>query len=155
MEFELAGNVPGTNQSCLNLAGAATLRGTVGVTWGEGYVPAPGTSFPVLGFASCQGGFCCFDNFLLLGQGRQLTSVYSVTNLTLVTIAAPEPATVPLRVTVDGGALVCWPVEFPGYELYWSTNLTPPDWTLLPGATHRLLEAPPLAREKFFRLHQP
>ena len=155
MEFELAGNQPGTNQSRLNITGAAILRGTVGVVWGEGYVPSPGTSFPVLTFASRKGEFCCFDNFLLLGQGRRLTPVYSATSLTLATIAAPEPTAVPLRVTVEGSALVCWPVEFPGYELYWSPNLSQTNWTLLPGVTNHFLEASPLAREKFFRLQKP
>jgi len=155
MEFEVAGTDPGTNQSRLNITGAAILRGTVGVLWSDGYVPSPGTDFSVLGFASRAGEFCCFDNFLLLDQGRRLTPLYTATNLTLVTVAAPEPTNVPLRVTVDGSALVCWPVEFPGYELYWSTNLNLTNWTLLPDATNRHLESPPLAREKFFRLHKP
>ncbi|MBI3849093.1 MAG: hypothetical protein HY298_02205 [Verrucomicrobia bacterium] len=155
MEFELAGNLPGTNQSRLNITGAATLRGTVGVRWGEGYVPSPGTNFPVLTFASRQGEFCCFDNFLLLGQGRRLTPIYNATSLTFATVAAPEPTEVPLRVAVDSGALVCWPVEFPGYDLYWNTNLSVTNWTLLPGVTNRYLELPPLAREKFFWLSKP
>jgi hypothetical protein len=155
MEFELAGNDPGTNQSRLNIAGAATLRGSIGVLWDGGYVPSPGTNFPVLTFASRNGEFCCFDNFLLLGQGRRLAPVYSASSLTLNTVAAPEPASVPLRVTVDGSALVCWPLELPGYELYWSTNLSQTNWTLLPDATNHFLEAPPLALEKFFRLHKP
>jgi hypothetical protein len=155
MEFELAGNVPGSNQSRLNITGAATLRGTVGVRWADGYLPSPGTNFSVLTFASRQGEFCCFDNFLLRDQGRRLTPVYGATIFTLATVAAPEPATVPLRVTVDDGALVCWPVEFPGYELYWSTNLSLTNWTLIPGAANRHLESPPLPREKFFRLMRP
>jgi hypothetical protein len=155
MEFELAGNEPGTNQSRLNITGAATLRGTVGVRWADGYLPAPGTNFSVLAFASRQGEFCCFDNLLLLGQGRRLTPGYGATSFTLATIAAPEPTTVPLRVTVDDGALVCWPVEFPGCELYWSTNLSQTNWTVIAGATNRWLESAPLAREKFFRLHKP
>jgi hypothetical protein len=155
MEFELAGNTPGTDQSRLNIAGTATLRGSIGLHWGEGYLPEPGTDFPVMTFASRQGEFCCFDNFLLLGQGRRLTPVYSATSLTLATSTAPEPTAVPLRVTVEGGALVCWPVEFSGYELYWSTNLSRTNWTLLPDATNHFLESPPLAREKFFRLRKP
>lgn len=154
MEFELAGNDPGTNQSRLNITGAATLRGTVGVRWGDGYMPSPGTNFPVLTFASRNGEFCCFDNFLLLGQGRRLTPVYGATTLTLAAVAAPEPTSVPLRVTVDGGTLVCWPVEFPGHRLYWTTNLSFTNWTLISGSTDRWLESPPLAREKFFRLHK-
>jgi hypothetical protein len=153
--FELAGNVPGTNQSRLSITGAAGLRGSVGVHWVEDYLPFPGTTFPVLTFASRRGEFCCFDNFILLGHGRRLTPVYSPTSLTLATGAAPEPTTVPLRVTVDDGAIVCWPAEFPGYELYGTTNLGQTNWMLLFGATNRWLEAPPLAREKFFRLQKP
>jgi hypothetical protein len=155
MEFDLAGNTPGLDQSRLNITGAAMLRGTIGVRWGEEYLPSPGTNFLVITFASHQGEFCCFDNFILLGEGRRLTPVYSATSLTLATVAAAEPTTVPLRVTVDGDALVCWPAEFPGYELYWSTNLSQANWTLLPAATNHWLESAPLAREKFFRLKGP
>lgn len=155
MEFELAGNDPGTNQSRLSVTGDATLRGTVGVRWSEGYVPSPGTDFPVMTFAARHGEFCCFDNCILLGQGRRLVPVYSATNLTLATVTAPEPTMVPLRVTVDGGAIACWPVEFSGYELYWCTNLEEQLWTLAPGVTNRFLESPPLPGQKFYRLHKP
>lgn len=155
MEFDLAGTDPGTNQSRLNITGAARLRGSVGVNWIDGYVPPPGTNFVVLTFDSRQGEFCCFDNCLLLGQGRRLTPVYTATNFSLATLAAPEPTAIPLRVTVDGDALVCWPAEFTGYELYWSTNLGGTNWALLPGATNRWLESSPLPREKFFRLNRP
>ena len=153
IEFELAGNLPGTNQSRLNITGAAALRGTVGVLWGQGIVPLPGTDFPVLTFASHQGEFCCFDHSILLGQGRHLEPVYTATSFTLATVAASEPADIPLRVVVDGsGALVHWPMEFSGYELYWSTNLAQANWTLISGATNRCFELAPLPREKFFRL---
>jgi hypothetical protein len=154
-EFELAGNLPGTNQSRLNITGAATLRGIGGVRWSDGFVPEPGTNFPVMTFASRQGGFSGYDHCLLLGQGRRLVPVYSATTFNLNTVAAPEPETVPLHLTVDGDALVAWPVEFTGYELYWSTNLARTNWTRLPGATNRWIETPPLAREKFFRLFKP
>lgn len=155
MEFELAGNNPGTNQSRLNITGKATLRGTVGVRWAENYLPPPGTNYQVMAFASRDGQFCCLDNFFLLGQGRRLTPVYSATSLTLAAVAAPEPTSVPLRVAVDDGAIVCWPVEFPRYELDYCTNLSNSNWTHLPGVTNRYLEAPPLAREKYFRLREP
>jgi hypothetical protein len=155
LELELAGNLPGTNQSRLNITGLAKLGGTVAIRWQEGYLPDSGTLFPVLNFASRQGEFCCFDHCVLLGQGRRLEPLYAATSLTLATVAAPEPPAVPLRVTVDGGALICWPAEFTGYALYWSSNLAQPNWTRLSGVTNRWLEAPPLAREKFFRLQSP
>ena len=155
MEFDLAGNTPGTDQSRLNITGPARLRGSIGVRWADGYLPEPGTDFPVMTFDSHKGEFCCLDNLLLLGHGRRLTPVYSSTNLTLATRTAPEPTTVPLRVTVDGDALVCWPAEFSGRELYWSTNLSQTNWTLLPGVTSHHLETPPLVREKFYQLRNP
>jgi len=154
LEFELGGTTPGIDQSRLNVVGTATLHGTAGVHWVEGYVPLSGTSFPVLTFPSHEGNFCCFDNFILLGQGRRLESVYTAASFTLTTVAASEPTAVPLRVTVDGAALVDWPMGFSGYELYWSTNLSQTNWTLIPGITNHFLESPPLPRENFFQLRK-
>ncbi len=155
LELDVAGNLPGTNQSRLLVTGAATLHGTVAVHWDTNYLAEPGTNFQVLTFAARDGEFCCLDHFILPGQGRRLLPLYSSTNLVLATIAAPEPTDVPLRVAVDGAALICWPAEFPGCELFWSTNLGQPGWVLIPGLTNRYFEFPPLAREKFFRLRQP
>jgi hypothetical protein len=109
-----------------------------------------------MAFASHRGTYSCFDNFFRLGEGRRVEPVYTATSLTLNTVTASEPTTVPLRVVVaDGGALVHWPLEFSGYDLFWSTNLTQANWVLIPGITNRWLETPPLAREKYFRLQQP
>ena len=55
IEFEMAGNSPGTNQSQLNVTGAATLAETAGVLWSQAFVPPPGMTFPVLAFASHSG----------------------------------------------------------------------------------------------------
>lgn len=150
-EFELAGNDPGVNQSRLHVTGAAVLRGTAGILWDPSYAPAIGTSFSVFTSDSQKGEFCCFDHFILRGQGLRLTPVYGSSAVTLLTVAAPEPERVPFLVTVDSAALACWPVEFQGYELYWSTNLMEADWRFLT-ATNRYLELPPLPREKFFLL---
>lgn len=154
LELDLAGNDPGTNQSRLNITGSAILRGTIAVGWDPHFTPLPGAEFPVLTYASREGEFCCLDHTILLGQGRRLEPLYSAHGLTLTTVSAPEPTQVPLRISVDGGALVCWPAEFSDYELYWSTNLNLSSWTLLPGVTNRFLEAPPLAKEKFFLLQK-
>jgi hypothetical protein len=79
---------------------------------------------------------------------------WSATALTLVTVAAPDPTNIPVRVTVEGEALVCWPSEFGNYQLYANTNLTTTNWTLLPGVTNRFVDRP-LAPEKFFRVTKP
>ena len=106
-------------------------------------------------FLSHTGEFDCQNGLILLRQGRRLTPVYAPTSLTLSTIAAPEPTEVPLKVIVeDGSALIAWPLEFTSYALYWSTNLSQTNWTLLSGVTNRYLESPPLAPEKFFQLHK-
>jgi hypothetical protein len=154
MEFELAGEDPGTNQSRLHITDSALLGGSLGVAWDDDYLPSPGTLFPVLTFGSAKGEFCCLDHFILLGQGRRLEPVYGASGLTLATVAAPEPSTIPLKLTVDDSALICWPEEFSGYELYGSTNLSSSSWMLLPGITNRFLEAPPLPREKFYQLRK-
>jgi hypothetical protein len=155
VEFELAGNTPGTDQSQLNVLGAAKLRGTIGVRLAEGYLPAEGTSFPVMTFASRSGDFTCFNGLILLGQGRRLATLYDATSLTLTTLTAPEPAIIPLRVAAEDSALVCWPAEFVGYQLYYNTNLNQTNWTLIPGVTNRYLEPRPLPPEKYFRLSMP
>ncbi|MBN2505270.1 MAG: hypothetical protein JXQ71_01110 [Verrucomicrobia bacterium] len=73
-------------------------------------------------FASRLGEFSGCDYCILLGKGRRLLPVYGETSLTLATVAASEPEGVLLQVTVAGDALVSWPAEFTGYQLYWSTN---------------------------------
>lgn len=153
VEFELGGNLPGTNQSRLAVTGDARLSGMLGVQWADGYVPAPSTEFTLLTFASASGKFAAFNGCYLLGQNQRLVPAYRPTTVALTTLAAPDPTTVPLSVTVqDGSALVCWPLEFTGFDLFCSSNLNRGDWTLVAGATNRLLAPPPLPAEQYFRL---
>lgn len=153
VEFELGGHLPGANQSRLAITGNARLSGTLGVRWADGYVPAPGTVFTLMSFASGSGEFAGFDGCYLLGQDRRLVPTCSPTAVTLATVTAPDPTMVPLSVTVqDGSALVCWPLEFTGFHLYRSSNLCSADWTLVTGATNRFLQPPPLPPEQYFRL---
>jgi hypothetical protein len=154
MEFGLVGDHPAINQPSLNVTGSAILGGGISLLWEDGHIPAPGASFPVLTFASREGEFCCWDRFIFPGKGLRLEALYTASSLILNTVTAPEPASVPLHVAVDGSALICWPAEFTGYGLYWSTNLNASSWSLLPGVTNRFLEAPPLTSEKFFMLRK-
>jgi hypothetical protein len=152
LEFELGGTSSGANHSRLEITDTAVLRGAVGIHWSPGFLVTPGTEFQVLSFPSRQGEFCSFDNCYLLGQNCRVVPVYGAKIFALMAVAAPDPTTVPLSIGVDGiSALVSWPVEFPGYALYCTTNLSLPDWTLLPGVTNRWLEYP-LVPYKFFRL---
>jgi fibronectin-binding autotransporter adhesin len=152
LEFELGGTAPGTNHSRLNITGSARLSGSIGVRLAPGYLPNPGDSFQVMTFASHTGDFACFNGFLLLGQNRRLQMSYGTTNLTLVTVTAPDPTNVALTVVAQyPSAVVCWPADFAGYGLYWNSNLATTNWTWLPGVTNRHIETN-LAPYKFFRL---
>jgi hypothetical protein len=156
LRFALPGGSAGVNHSKLNISGAAKLSGSIGVQFADDYAPDPGTEFEVMTFASHTGDFAGFDGFFLLGQERRLIPQYSRTSLRLVTVSAPEPVGVPFRVTVENGAaLVTWPSEFEGYNLYYTTGLNPVIWTLLPGIANRYLEPPPLPPEKYFLLSKP
>jgi hypothetical protein len=154
-EFQLGGTTPGTNHSLLQITGDATLAGTISVSLAPGYLPNPGDSFNVLTYKSRAGDFACYNGFLFLGQNRRLLTQYSTTNLTLVTVTLPDPTNGVPRVTAQyPSALVCWPAEFVGYGLAFTTNLNFPTWTPLPGVTNRYYETP-MVSEKFFRLWQP
>jgi fibronectin-binding autotransporter adhesin len=155
LNFALGGTVPGTNHSQLRITGDASLAGTIGVTLAEGYQPSPGDAFNVMTFKSRAGDFACFNGFLFLGQNRRLLTQYSATNLSLVTVSLSDPTNAVPRVTAQyPSALVCWPAEFTGWQLYATTNLATPHWLPLPGASNRWFE-PVMVPEHYFRLGQP
>jgi hypothetical protein len=152
LNFALAGTDPGTNHSRLVITGDATFAGTIGVQRADGYLPAEGDRFEVMSFRSRTGDFACYNGFLLLGHDRRLITEWGTTNLTLVTASAPDPTNAIPRVTAQyPSAIVCWPAEFTGWQLYATTNLAAPAWQPLPSATNRWFEAV-MDPEKFFRL---
>lgn len=149
--FDLGGNVPGSSESRLNITGSAHLGGCANVEVADGYLSGPGTEFQVMTFESRDGEFDCQNGFILLGKGRRLKAHHAPNSLTLSTLTAPEPTAVPLTLTVeDGAALVAWRLEFSGYELYWNTNLSQMNWTLIPSLSNRHIDPPPLPPEKYF-----
>lgn len=151
--FELGGNAPAVNQGRLNVTGNANLSGRVNVEFAGGYLPEPGTNFPVMAFASHNGEFDFPNGFFLLGHGRRLEPAYTATSVVLATVAAPEPTEVPLGIaSEDGTVMVAWPLEFTGYSLYSKTNLLESGWTPVSGSGNQYLELPPLPPTKFFRL---
>ena len=156
LELVLGGNSPGVNQSRLNITGPVRLSGSVSVRVAAGYMPNLGTEFSILSFASRTGDFAAYNGLFLLDQGRRLTPEYGPTSLTLLTVSAPQPPDVPVRLTVeDGVAVVAWPSEFEGCILYYTTNLNSVSWTLVPGVTNHYLNLPPLSPEKYFRVLKP
>ncbi|MBP8259644.1 MAG: hypothetical protein KA118_08265, partial [Verrucomicrobia bacterium] len=155
LELALDAPLGGAGPSRLSISGSATLGGVLGVKLANGYLPNPSDTFNGISFHSRAGDFHCFNGFLLLGRDRRFLTQYSATNLALATVAMPDPADPPIRVAAqDGSAIVCWPAEFVGCQLYWSTNIVAPVWTPLPDITHRYIETP-MVPHKFFHLREP
>jgi hypothetical protein len=155
LELGLGGTSPGTNSSWLNVTGKATLNGSILVTAADGYLPEVGDSFQVITCASRTNDFRCFSGFLLLGHDRRLETVYTPTNLTLRTVAAPDPTGPSLSIIKEETALVCWPAEFLGYVLQSSTNLALTNWANVPVTeTNRVFVQPTLS-EEYFRMIKP
>ena len=93
--IDIGGTTVGTQYDRLAVSGTATLAGTLGVSFINGYLPAAATSFQPLTFASQTGDFTT-KNGLDLGD-RILPTVYTATALNLVTnfrpvTTAPTPA---------------------------------------------------------------
>jgi hypothetical protein len=154
-EFELGGTIAGTNHSHLQITGQARLNGTITVKLADGYSPNPGDTFNVLSFASSTGAFRCFNGFFLLGQNKRFSIGYQATNTTLSAQSLPDPTGAVLNISQDNQVIVCWPREFPGFNLQSNTNLIGTNWVAIStGATNRYLELP-IAPAKFFRLIDP
>ncbi|MHC1766506.1 MAG: hypothetical protein AB9869_19750 [Verrucomicrobiia bacterium] len=151
LEFELPADPPLASPP-LHITGEAVLNGSFGVRLADPAPPLPGLELSVISFGASRGEFCCWNGLNLLGEGRCLVPLTGRTNLTLRVEECPEPVSIPLRITLEDEALICWPWEFEGFSLASSTNLAAQSWTVLPGATNRFLEPTPLPQEKFFRL---
>ena len=153
MEFDIGGTSPGTNQSQVKVIGAATLDGTIGLRFSDGYSPAVGSSNVVLTASSRRGQFRFQNYFFLLGQNKRMVPIYNPGNVVLSTISSPDPTGPSLTAGVSGQTFaVAWPSEFIGYGLYTKTNLTDAAWTLIPGVTNLYVENPMNSDRKFFQL---
>jgi hypothetical protein len=156
--FELAGSTVGVDQSRLDVTGEARLAGRIEVERPMGFLPETGTNFTVMSYASHTGKFDFEDGFYCLGHDRHLESVYTSSDLTLNTIAAPDPdaGDIPFGIASDGSVLmVSWPKEFTGYDLQSKTNLNQSEWELMPGVTNCYMGYPPFLPSRFFRLTTP
>lgn len=152
LEFELGGLTPGVNHSRIIVSNHARFSGIVGAQLAGGFLPADGNAFKVMTYASRSGDFLCEHGFLLLGNNRRLEKQFNAANLTLTTIVAPDPLRPSLDIHhAEGQMVVCWPVEFRGYSLQSTTNLTVLHWTDL-GTNAPYFPANPLLPESYFRL---
>jgi hypothetical protein len=151
LEFDIGGNEPGVTQSQVIVTETAHLNGTLGVRWSDGHSPGVGTSHTVLQAASLTGNCTCFDGLLLLREDKRLEVSRTSINLVLTTVAAPDPTGPFLSIATEGRSLICWPPEFEGYGLYFSTNLNTGSWSLIPNATNPHWDVS-LDPQKFFQL---
>ena len=154
LELWLAGTGPGTTHSQLVVSSNTALAGSLTVRLAEGFLPANGDNFNVLGFKRSRGDFQCRNGLFLLGNNLRLETAFSPTNLTLVATVAPDPTEPLLRVAADYPlGVACWPSEFTGWQLMACTDLLTGEWNVVPGVTNRLVRQP-TAPAEFFRLRQ-
>jgi hypothetical protein len=100
--IELAGTALG-EFDVLEVAGYATLDGTLGLTFLDGFRPQLEDTFEILTYGPRSGEFGVIE---VLGfPGYEFVPLYGQTSMTLVTQAVPEPATLGL-LTVGMGLLL-------------------------------------------------
>jgi 2-hydroxy-3-keto-5-methylthiopentenyl-1-phosphate phosphatase len=112
---ELGGLTPGTGHDQLNVAGVATLAGTLNVSLVGGFMPSPGDTFTVMTFASQSGTFSTV-NGLSLGGGMFLRAVYNPNDLTLVAYSSASAVNIhPTTLAVaEGGGTAKYAVTLSG-----------------------------------------
>ncbi|HNQ89854.1 MAG TPA: hypothetical protein PKM73_14640 [Verrucomicrobiota bacterium] len=155
LELTLAGNRPGIDQSRLDVSQEARMGGALDVILAPGHEPVAGTTFEIVTCRTRTGEFDAVNGGYLLGRDLRLTPSYARDRIALLTVAAPDPAEVPLGVTArDDAVLVFWPTEFAGGTLFSKNRMGDPEWTPLPDASHRFIESPP-GPERYFRLGPP
>jgi hypothetical protein len=89
LNIALGGTNVGNGYGQLNIAGGATLDGTLNITLTNGFRPQPGDSFQVLTCNYAVNGSFATINGLNLGAGLTLQPVYTATNLTLIAVEVP------------------------------------------------------------------
>ena len=88
INVEIGGTVAGSQFDQLNVSGAANLGGTLNVSIINGFTPAQGQTFRVVGWASRTGTFGTITG-LDLGGGLRLDPSYGATGLTLTVVPSP------------------------------------------------------------------
>jgi hypothetical protein len=88
---QLAGLMPGTQYSQLQVSGTATLDGTLDVVLLNGFVVHLGNSFVLMTFADEIGQFSTLD-LPALSVGEMWLLTYNAHNLTLSAVPSPEPS---------------------------------------------------------------
>jgi hypothetical protein len=155
LAVSIGGTTPGTQYGHIHFPTAPSFAGKFTVIPANGFFPVPGNSFSVLSYPSASGNFIAM-NGLDYGNGLRLTPGFTKTDLTLKTIRIPTSGELNLlSYFLPGSLLVCWPIEFTGYNLYVTTNLTSPVWTPLPVAGTNNTVVPATLPMQYFRAGNP
>ena len=154
LAVSLGGTTPGTQYGHIHFPSAPTFSGKFTVTPSNGFTPSPGNTFYVLSYPSASGNFIAMDG-LDFGNGLRLEPHFAKTGLTLTTVNVPTSAELTLSIYLLPSSLfVSWPIEFTGYQLYSTTNLATPVWTLMSiaGINNTVV---PIIPQQYFRLSNP
>ncbi len=106
--LELAGTTPGTQFDRLNVAGSASLAGSLSISLLSGFTPASGNSFQII---SATGGVLGAFNsitFPTLGGGLGWNILYSGTAVTLQVLSTAVPGDYNNNGTVDAADYILW-----------------------------------------------
>jgi hypothetical protein len=112
LAIEIAGTTVDTEYDQLNVAGNATIDGTLSVTLLGGFLPEVGDTFDVLNAAAISGAFATLDLPALAG-GKSWNTSLLYTDGILSIAAVLIPGDFDSDGDVDGADFVAWQTHFP------------------------------------------
>ncbi len=130
----LGGTTAGTGHGQLQVAGAVTLNGALSVDLTNGFSPALNDSFTVLTAGTRNSTFSNFSypsNVVTMQLSNSPTSV--IVRVTDVFTAIPPPMLFPPEISGTNFKLTWTAVSNTTYRVEFNPNLTPSNWTALPG----------------------
>lgn len=147
----IGGPAPVTQYSRIRFQTNAVLAGRFSAVVTGSYRPASGTTFTVLNYPSATGSFNSLN--LHLGGGVALTPLFTPTELVLTAVEMPPPS---LAFTHISGTLrLIWPDDYTGWQLYSTTNLSTPQWKLVPITNGTAVDLQPDKALEFYQLRPP
>ena len=130
----LGGTTAGTGYGQLQVAGAVTLNGSLGVDLINGFVPAMNDTFTVLTAGTRNGSFVNFfypSNAVTMQLSNTPTAV--VLFVTNVVSSVPPPVLLTPQISGTNVALIWSSVSNAVYRLEFKPDLSKSNWTALPG----------------------
>lgn len=128
----LGGTTAGVNFGQLQIAGAVTLNGSLGVDFTGGFVPTTNDSFAVLTASTRNGTFANFfypSNIVTMQLSNTPNSVIARVSGPV----SPTPMLFPPVIT-SSNVTLCWMVESSKtYRLEFNPDLGPANWVAVPG----------------------